>query len=86
MGKHTNPKPSNPYSETNIREFLSREFANNQVMRMRLTNLFDGVREQAYRAGVSAAEREMIKEIDLFPLRSRVITEYVIMTAKTKTE
>ncbi len=45
MGPQKNPKPSNPYSEKNVREFLAREFANNQVMRWRLTNLINGIRE-----------------------------------------
>lgn len=44
------------YSKNRVYEFLFREFANNQAMRWRLTNLIEGIRqtefERGYRAGL----------------------------------
>ena len=57
MGKQHNPRPTNHYSERNISAFLAEHFRDNYTMRARLTNLFAGVREDAYRRGVEDAKR-----------------------------
>jgi hypothetical protein len=53
--QHNSPKPTNHYSERNIRAFLAEHFRGDYVMRTRLQNLFDGVRNEGYRRGVEDA-------------------------------
>lgn len=66
--KQSNPKPTDHFSPRNVENFLRENFAGNQVMRYRLTNIIAGVREQAYQQGRKDAMR-----------KSEVITEDVIM-------
>ena len=51
-------KTKNPYAPYAIREFIVQNFGNNQVLRAQITNLFDGVREQAYNEGFAAGQTQ----------------------------
>ncbi len=53
--KQTNPKSTDHYSARNVERFLAENFAANQVVRWRLTNLIEGVREAEYRRGYRQA-------------------------------
>lgn len=43
------------YSKNRVYEFLLREFAKDQAMRWRLTNLIDGIRQAEFERGYRAA-------------------------------
>lgn len=78
--KHINPKPTDHFSARNVENFLRENFAGNQVMRYRLTNIIAGVREQAYQQGRrDALNRRIVENVIL----ESVITEDVIMQSET---
>lgn len=74
--KQSNPKPTDHYSPRNVEIFLRENFARNQVMRYRLTNIIAGVREQAYQQG----RRDALNGRNIL---KTVITEDVVMSNET---
>jgi hypothetical protein len=74
--KQSNPKPTDHYSPRNVENFLRENFAGNQTMRYRLTNIIAGVREQAYQQGRRDA-------LNGRSISKSVITEDVVMQSET---
>lgn len=55
-------RAKNPYAKYAIQDFIVQNFGNNQVLRAQITNLFDGVREQAYNEGFTAGQAQQTKK------------------------
>lgn len=53
MKRHIKADTNNLYSESRVARFLRENFS--EVMRWRLQNLFNGVREEAYKRGYRQA-------------------------------